>query len=191
MIRPWCEHQDPARQADQCKFAVVPRTLFDEPWSRLDGDISSSATWSKSTKLTQRLVLVIIVARLATTWVILWPRPSTYSASANVVTWNADVENLLSRGGAGTIHPTGHLAVLPGVGKIYGISVERTEPRKGTVVFFWTTSVQRASALEYLVRVPPAMDECDVHLAGPWWQMMPLNDNTVSCPNGFTFTPSP
>ena len=165
-------------------------TRLDDPWTQLDNDLKSNAFWSKHGRLARRIVLVIVAALLLITWLVLRPRVDTYNVAANSPTWASDVQVALSKSGAGgPVAPNGSLSSLPGVGKISGILVEHTIARKGTVVFFWPAAKPRNSALEYLIRVPPASDQCNIHLSGPWWQTAPLNDRTMSCPTGFTFRP--
>jgi hypothetical protein len=170
----------------------VTSTLFVDPPAQLDDDLKSNAFWSKHGRLARRLILVIVAALLLFTWLVLRPRVDTYNVAVNSPTWATDVQVALSKSGTGgPVAPTGSLSSLPGVGKISRILVEHTIARKGTVVYFWSAAKPRGSALEYLIRVPPASDQCNIHLTGPWWQMAPLNDRTMSCPRGFTFTPGP
>jgi hypothetical protein len=168
----------------------VTGTLFDDPWSHLEDDVKSNTFWSKYGRIAMRLLLVFVAVLLLFTWLLLRPRIDTYKAAANSPTWATDVRIALSESGTGgQVAPIGPLGFLPGVGKISGILVEHTSARKGTAVFFWSAAKPRGSALEYLVRVPPASDQCSIHLSGPWWQIAPMNERTMSCQKGFNFTP--
>ena len=165
--------------------------FFETTWIRIE-DHKSNESWSKFGRLTFRLVLLIVVGVLVATWLFLRPGVNTYNVSANSSYWSKDVQIALSRSGAGgSVAPVGTLSSLPGIGKISGITVWHNISRNGTEVIFWPANKPAGTALEYLIRVPPMYDVCSIHLTGPWWQTVPMNDNTMSCPRGSTPTGSP
>lgn len=137
-------------------------------------------------RATSLVVLVATVILLA--WD-LYDRPAhPYQVGANSAAWSADVTTALAKSpSGGHFVPVGALRVVPGVGKIVDVIVDKG-PHKWTAVLFLTGLGVRSNyaGLVYLDGFPPLADSCNFHLGGPWWEVSPLNVNT--CARGFHFT---
>ena len=130
------------------------------------------------------LIVAAIVAAM------LYCRPThSYAISGNSEVWSADVKIALAESGSGgTFAPTGALRNLPGVGKIQEVVVDKATLRKAITVLFLIGIDKSYGGLAYLEGYPPPPDSCSVHLTGPWWQVTHINDSTMGCPRGFSFT---
>jgi hypothetical protein len=120
----------------------------------------------------------------------LYEKPAhSYQVNGNAATWAADVKIALSKSrSASPITPTGPLLLLPGVGKIDSVVVNKSPSGQKVAVMFMTGTGGNSGGLVYLHGYPPPSDTCNAHLSGPWWQLSPLNDTTMGCERGFHFT---
>jgi hypothetical protein len=153
-------------------------------------DPNAASARQRSIGRARNLALVALVATVIVAWS-LYNRPvHTYRVGPNKATWSVDVKTVLSENSAGTsVLPVGPLAVLPGVGKIEQIMVDRTTPGKPVSVIFVTGAYE--SGLAYLQGFPPPPQSCSAHLSGYWYQIEARNSITSGCTRGFVYTPSP
>jgi hypothetical protein len=148
----------------------------------------AAARWRRR-RLVQIFLVVALVAAVTVSW-LLYNRPAhSYQVSAHSAVWTADVKFALSENGSGSPVPVvGPLRHVPGVGKIVEVIVDKFPSRKGSAVLFLTGVGINDAGLVYLNGYPAPPDSCNVHLSGPWWEVSPLNDRTMSCDRGFHFT---
>ena len=135
-------------------------------------------------------VLIIALVVVAVVGWALYERPAhAYSVSAYGATWTADVRTAISEHvRPGPIVPSGKLRDLPGVGRIVSVVVDQPTTGNREVVMFLTGVSLNEAGLAYIRGYAPPSDTCNVHLGGPWWQLVPLNVQSMSCPRGFEFT---
>lgn len=148
----------------------------------------AAARWRRS-HLAKIFAIVAMVAALVIGWV-LYHRPAhSYQVSAHGAVWTVDVKFALSESRSGSPVPIlGPLRDIPGVGKIVDVIVDKFPSHKGAAVSFMTGVGINSAGLAYLDEYQPPSDSCNVHLSGPWWEVSPLNDATMSCARGFHYT---
>jgi hypothetical protein len=135
-------------------------------------------------------LVVLVAAVIALTWNLYNQSAHSYTVGENTTTWSADVTKALAQlPSGGNLVPTGSLRNLPGVGRIFEVVVDQGPLRQGKMVMFLTKVDGNGAGLVYLDDFPPPSDTCNFHLGGPWWELSPLNDNTMGCSRGFSFTP--
>lgn len=100
----------------------------------------------------------------------------------------ADVHQVLAMGNAhGCFSPIGNLKKVPGVGVIESVCFE-TGKKHSVLIEFLTGIDRHYRGLVYVVGFPPPPDSCSASLGGPWLQLSPLNELSMSCSRGFNFT---
>ena len=136
------------------------------------------------------LALVALVGTIIAAWTLYNQPAHSYSVGPNATAWNTDVGLALRQLPAGGhLNPQGRLRALPGVGTIVEVIVDRPTPHHGSAVFFLTGVGANDAGLVYLEGLPPPQDTCNYHLGGPWWELSPMNVDTMSCVRGFHYTP--
>jgi hypothetical protein len=145
---------------------------------------------AKIIRRARNLALVALVAMVIAVWILYNQPAHTYQVGANSTTWSADVTTALAKlPSGGNYRPVGKFRTLPGVGRIFEVVVYQEPSLKGKMVTFLTQVDANGAGLVYLDNFPPPSDTCNYHLAGPWWELSPLNDTTMGCARGFHFTP--
>ena len=107
---------------------------------------------------------------------------------ANSKIWLKDVDIAEVKSLGATFTPSGNLRHIPGIGVVKEVIVDETNFRNEVMVEFLNGTDQQYAGLVYLKGLPPPPDSCNVHLSGPWWEVVPLDDADMKCPRGFSFT---
>jgi hypothetical protein len=128
------------------------------------------------------IVVVVIVAGVS-----FYNRPArTFNLRANEQAWNADVQLVRSTTRSGCSAPTGKLRYIADFGRVASICVTAKSNKRAVSILFIGTS--SSMDLAYVSGFPPPPDTCDAPLGGSWWQVTSIDDLTMSCPRGFSFT---
>lgn len=136
------------------------------------------------------IVLAALLAGLLAV-ILIYQRPAhLFHEGAHLRVWRADLAKVLASQAVGC--PFGYtvgVTHVPGVGNIDHVCVYRySQPHTVLVEFF---PVSGEYQLAHVQSGAPPPGEFSHPLGHGWWQIVRMNQTTLSCPRGFNVDPSP